>query len=224
VARTAHSRISSFFTTADIVNAFVLYQLPTVLSTDWLFYACTFFQACCKEYEFTGDSIGNVVRKRRKTPEVERERQNLEAVILNSFRTVEAIVGEPGKDRRKFQQRLASRGLSYEERVGFPGTRRRPLGDVIYDLQELRDSTSAHGIRRRRRPVTWFEAMNAQHLAESLLHQALWVECCRRGRPEGTDEEVAYLLKRMYPFCSGSDWWSRKFNELGGKICLTQRG
>jgi hypothetical protein len=57
--------------------------------------------------------------------------------------------------------------------------------------------------------------MNAQHLAESFFHQALWQECSRRGRPEGTDEELRYLLQHMYPFLDPSDWLERPFTELG---------
>jgi hypothetical protein len=215
--RSADSRIRSYFQTAHGVNAFVLYQLPTVLQSEALFSACSFFQSCCSEYAFVGDSISDALRRRRKVADLERERQSLEAVVLNSFRVVEAIVGEPGKDRDKFRKRMATKGLDFDERVGFRGSRRKAFGEEIYRLQELRDSTSAHGIRRRKHPVTFFEAMRAQHLAESLLHQVLWQECCRTGRPYGTPEELAYLLELMYPFCADSGWLTRAFTELEGK-------
>lgn len=215
--RSADSRITSFFQTAHEINAFVLYQLPTVLHSDALFSACTFFQSCCSEYAFVGGSASNILRRKRKVADLERERQSLEAIILNSFRVVEAIVGEPGKDRDKFRKRMADRGLNFDERVGFRGSRRKAFGEEIYRLQELRDSTSAHGIRRRKDPVTFFEAMWAQHLAESLLHQAIWQECCRAGRPNGTLEELTYLLNLMYPLCADSGWLTRSFTELEGK-------
>lgn len=213
----ADSRVRSFVKTADIIHAFVLYQLPTVLQSEALFSACSFFQSTCSEYAFVGDSITNVLLHRRKVADLERERQRLEAVVLNSFRVVEAILGEPGKDRDKFRRRMAAKGLDFDERVGFRGSRRKAFGEEIYRLQQLRDSTSAHGIRRRKHPVTFFEAMWAQHLAESLLHQALWQECCRAGRPYGTTEELAYLLELMYPFCADSGWLTRAFTELEGK-------
>jgi hypothetical protein len=213
----ADSRIRSFVKTVDSIHAFVLYQLPTVLQSESLFSACSFFQSSCSEYAFIGDSITNVLGNKRKVADLERERQILEAVVLNSFRVVEAIVGEPGKDRDKFRKRMADKGLDFDERVGFRGSRTRAFGEEIYRLQELRDSTSAHGIRRRKHPVAFFEAMSAQHLAESLLHQALWKECCRVGRPYGTGEEIAYLLERMYPLCADSGWLTSAFTELGGK-------
>lgn len=151
--------------------------------------------------------------------EHERDRLRLENVVLSSFRTIEAIVGEPGREAR-FRAILRARGLDFDELVGFPGTRRKKLGPTIYALQRLRDATSAHGIRRRPNPVSWLEAMQAQHLAESVFHQALWQECCRVGRPEGVDEELTYLLRLMYPFRKPDDWCERSLPALGNLTAI----
>jgi hypothetical protein len=198
----------------EILVAFLLFQLPILLQSNWLLAASTFFQSACRDFSFTGDAMSNILRRRSMPVEHERDRLQLENVILGSFRTVEAIVGEPGRENR-FRGMLASRGLDFDELVGFPGTRRKKLGQTIYSLQRLRDATSAHGIRRRSVPISWLEAMQAQHLAESVFHQALWQECCRVGRPEGGDEELRYLLRLMYPFQKSDDWTERSFASLG---------
>jgi hypothetical protein len=213
--RTIESQIRSFLVVPDVLIGFLLFQLPTVMQYQWLYSACGFFQAACREYSFAGGSVRNVLRRRNTTPDFERERQELEHVVLSSFRVIEAIVGEPGSEAR-FRKLLTQRGLSFDETVGFPGTRRRSLGNAIRNLQKLRDSTSAHGVRRRHDPVTWYEATEAQHLAENVLHQVLWQACCERGRPEGTIEETQYLLDQMYPFCRTTGWLSRPFAELDG--------
>jgi hypothetical protein len=212
--RTFESQLWSFHTVPEILVAFLLFQLPRLLQSEWLFAACTFFQAACRDFAFTGDGIGNILRRRNMPVEHERDRLNLENVVLSSFRTVEAIVGEPGRENR-FRAMLASRWFDFDEFVGFPGTRRKRLGQTIYSLQHLRDATSAHGIRRRPMPISWLEAMQAQHLAESVFHQALWHECCRAGRPEGSDEELRYLLRSMYPFRNPDDWTERSLAALG---------
>jgi hypothetical protein len=212
--RTFESRLWSFHMVPEILVAFLLFQLPRLLQSEWLFAACTFFQAACRDFAFTGDEIGKILLRRNMPVEHERDRLNLENVILSSFRTVESIVGEPGRENR-FRAMLALRGLDFDELVGFPGTRRKRLGETIYALQRLRDATSAHGVRRRPTPVSWFEAMQAQHLAESVFHQALWHECRRAGRPEGGDEELRYLLHLMYPFREPNDWTGISRAELG---------
>jgi hypothetical protein len=213
------SRVGSFYQVPNIITAYLLYQLPTVLQCERLFAACGFFQSACTDYTFTGDTISNVRRRRKLSAEYEREKLKLENVVLSSFRVIEAIVGEPGREER-FKNSLASWGLNFEELVGFPGTKRKSLGKAIYALQKLRDATSAHGIRRRAHPVTWYEAMEAQHLAEWILHQALWQECCRRGRPEGSDVELRYLLDKMYPLCALTGWLGQSFIELDGMTPL----
>jgi hypothetical protein len=210
--RSFESQLRSFYSVADILVAFLFFQLPALLQSDWLFAACTFFQSACSEFTFSGDTISDVLRRRNAPVEHERDRLKLENVVLSSFRVIEAIVGEPGKEDR-FRKRLTLRGLDFDELVGFPGTRRKRLGASIYALQKLRDATSAHGMRSRSIPVTWLEAMQAQHLAESMLHIALWQECCRIGRPQGSDEELRYLLGRMYPF--HDDWLERPLAALG---------
>lgn len=212
--RTFESQLWSFYMVPDILVAFLFFQLPILLQSDRLFAACTFFQAACRDYAFTGDGISDILRQRSMPVKHERDRVQLENVILSSFRTVEAIVGEPGKENR-FRAMLISRGLDFDELVGFPGTRRKRLGHAIYALQSLRDATSAHGIRRRPHTVSWLEAMQAQHLAESVFHKALWQECRRVGRLEGGDEELRYLLRLMFPFRRLDDWTEISLPALG---------
>ena len=212
--RNFESQLWSFHMVPEILVAFLFFQLPKLLQSERLFAASGFFQAACRDFAFTGDGAGNILRRRNMPVEHERDRLNLENVILSSFRTVESIVGEPGRENR-FRAMLTSRGLDFDELVGFPRTRRKKLGDMIYALQHLRDATSAHGIRRRPIPVSWLEAMQAQHLAESVFHRALWYECCRAGRPEGADEELRYLLRLMYPFREPDDWTEILSAELG---------
>jgi hypothetical protein len=219
LSQSVGSRLRSFYQVSEIINAYLLYQLPTVLQSEELFAACGFFQTACTDYAFAGDSIKNVLAKRKMAAEYERERQKLENVVLSSFRAIESIVGEPGRKER-FKDALASRGLDFDELVGFPGTKRKALGKAIYGLQKLRDATSSHGIRRRPHPVTWYEAMEAQHLAESVLHQALWQECCRRGRPEGADEELRYILGKMYPLLALTGQLTQSLVELDGMTPL----
>jgi hypothetical protein len=120
---------------------------------------------------------------------------------------IEAIVGEPGQERR-FRQHLNVWGLDYDELVGF-GRRRHKLGDRIRWLQEVRDSAAAHGRRRRRNPFTQYEAMEAQHLAESVLNRAFWFTADSRGRT-GDEAEIAFLLTKLFPDPSNKDWVTDK--------------
>ena len=198
-------RLDSFTGIPRAALASIFYLLPFVLSNEDLFNACSFFRSCCSNYNLMDGVVGDVLHEPQREPENEHERLALENVILQSFRTVEAIVGEPGKNEKRFHARLGLWGLDPHERVGFPGKRKQRLEDRIRWLQSVRDSTAAHGKRRRTDPFTIFEAMEAQHIADAVLNRALWFMPESSGRA-GSDAEISFLLSEMFPSLGDPDW------------------
>jgi len=206
------NRLGSFVIIPEPHTATIFYLLPFVLQNEDLFNACSFFRSCCSEFSFMDGVVGEVLYEPRRKPENETERLALENVVLQSFRIVEAIVGEPG-DLKRFRERLKAWGIDYNERVGFPGRRKHRLEDRIRWLQDARDSAAAHGRRKRRSPFTLFEAMEAQHLADAVLERALWWKAETLGR-EGDESEVAFLLEAMFPNYPG---WAKDKRPFRGK-------
>jgi hypothetical protein len=210
------NRLSSCFVTTDQATATVFYLLPFVLQNENLFNACMFFRSCCSEYSFMDGVVRDVLDEPKQGPEDEIERLAFEHVVLQSFRTVEAVIGEPGKNVKRFRQHLQRWGIDYKERVGFPGHKKYMLEDRLRWLQSARDSATAHGRRRRPTPFTLFEVMEAQHLADLILNRALWGTAESRGR-EGDESEVAFLLEAMWPNYPG---WARDKKLFRGKLAV----
>jgi hypothetical protein len=73
-----------------------------------------------------------------------------ERLVLDSFRTVEAIVDEPGNNLTRFHERLRMLGSDPDQTAGLSERRKYRLENRIRWLQELRDSVAAHGKRRRK--------------------------------------------------------------------------
>jgi len=207
------TRLGSCVIIPEPHTATIFYLLPFVLQNEDLFNACSFFRSCCSEFSFMDGVVSEVLYEPRRGPEDEIERLGLEHVVLQSFRTIEAIVGEPGSNVQRFRGRLRAWGLEPNERVGFPGHSKRRLEDRIRWLQDARDSAAAHGKRRRRNPFTMYEGMEAQHLADAVLHRALWWTADSVGR-EGDEAEVAFLLEAMFLNRPG---WARDKKLFGGK-------
>jgi hypothetical protein len=205
-------RLGSFVIIPEPPTATIFYLLPFVLQNEDLFNACSFFRSSCSEFSFMDGVVHEVLYEPRREPENEIERLSLENVVLQSFRTVEAIVGEPGNLQR-FRERLKTWGIGHNELVGFPGRRKHRLEDRIRWLQNARDSAAAHGKRRRPNPFTVFEAMEAQHLADAVLQRALWWKAESLGR-EGDESEVAFLLEAMFPTYPG---WAKDKKLFRGK-------
>ena len=160
-------------------------------------------------------AVSSVLYNPKQIPENEAERLAIENVVLQSFRAIEAIVGEPGKNEDRYRLRLQRWGLNHGERVGFG--KRHLLGKRIRWLNEARDSAAAHGKRRRENPFTMHEAMEAQNLAESVLHRALWFEAESLGR-SGGDGEISFLLSEMLPIPDGELWVTDK--TIRGKSAI----
>jgi hypothetical protein len=195
------------------LTATIFFLLPFVLQNEDLFNAGAFFRSCCSEFSFMDGMVREVLDDPRREPENESERLAFEHVVLQSFRTVEAIVGEPGGDERRFHQRLKNWNLKPSERVGFSGRPKHSLENRIRWLQDARDSAAAHGKRRRLNPFTQFEAMEAQHIAHSVLHRAIWWKAESLGR-RGDESEVAFLLEEIFPHNPG---WARDKKQFNGK-------
>jgi hypothetical protein len=193
----------SFFAIGSCALAQVFYLLPFALQNEDLFNACSFFRESCKEYNFMDGVVSSVLYNPKQIPENEAQRLAIENVVLQSFRVIEAIVGEPGKNEDRYRQRLQRWGLNHGERVGFG--KRHLLGKRIRWLNEARDSAAAHGKRRREKPFTMHEAMEAQNLAESVLHRAMWFEAESLGR-SGAEAEIIFLLSEMLPLPDGKRW------------------
>jgi len=206
------ARLRSCVFIAESRTAMIFYLLPFVLQNEDLFNACSFFRSCCSEFNFMDGVVQEVLYEPRREPVNEVERLALEHLVLQSFRTVEAIVGEPGNVKR-FRDRLKAWGIEHNERVGFPGHAKHRLEDQIRWLQCARDSAAAHGRRRRVNPFTMFEAMEAQHLADAVLERALWWAAESLGR-KGDEPEVAFLLEEMFSEYPG---WAKDKKVFGGK-------
>ena len=92
-----------------------------------------------------------------------------ESAFLNAFKAVEAIVGEPSKDRtrHKLAQRLRERKIDPQESVGYRV--KEKLIDKIVKFHSLRDQIAAHGIGRTKKTLRLSEIIDLQSLARHLL-------------------------------------------------------
>jgi len=85
-------RLGSFIVISGPPMATIFYFLPFVLQNEDLFNACSFFRSCCSEYSFMDGVVREVLYEPRREPDNESERLGLENVVLQSFRTIEAVV------------------------------------------------------------------------------------------------------------------------------------
>ena len=101
------------------------------------------------------------------------ERARVETAYQNAFKAVEAVVGEPSKDRRKLRLRLTTRGINPDEMVGYNVYGTKPAKDTILtkliDMHQTRDKKAAHGKSNVPRTIGYCELRDKQELARYLI-------------------------------------------------------
>ncbi len=158
--------------------------------------AVQFIEESISDYVFRGYVVEEVLKKPEKTPTSQAERVKLETTVWNSFRAVEAILGgEPSKNIRKLIAKIKGAGICPESIISIP-TRNEGFSILngIQFIHDLRDSTASHGLRRRKRLITFGEAMEAQLFAVQVVHEALRANTDKLGRPQGDEWERRFLL------------------------------
>jgi hypothetical protein len=177
--------------------AHIFFHLPTLVRLDSLFDAAHFYQEAVRDFQFAGDDVREILAEPEARPETGTDRVALESATLNSFRAVEAIVGEPGKENR-FRNHLLAAGINADETVGYAGDPEWKISERIRWLQDLRDKTSGHGRRSRSDPLRYREAMEAQDLAKAVVVRALIHHTSLAGRVDGEPAEKRFLLNQMF--------------------------
>lgn len=192
------AELKSSVVISEYTMAYIFFHLPTAVTTNNVFDGLHFYQESVSDFTFLGDDITEVLRNPDERPTTEADRIRLESSVLNAFRAVEALVGEPGKNEERFRRRLRYAGIDPDEPVGFRGEPQNTIRDRIAWLHGLRDVAASHGRRRRADPLSFREVMEAQHLGQAVVMCGLIQATSRRGRYDGKLRERRYLLRQMF--------------------------
>lgn len=106
-------------------------------------------------------------------PETAEERAIMENAFLNFYKSIEAIFGEPNKNRLAFAEKLRTQGIDPEELVGFKEKER--IIDKIYRMSDIRNKKAAHrkSMPHEKRFISYYEFIDLQYLANFLIHTVL---------------------------------------------------
>ncbi len=95
----------------------------------------------------------------------------LETALHAAHKAVEAIVGEPRKDEKRFWWALKRLGFKPDEMVGYEI--KAPLRKKIKEMTQARDGRAAHGSYPRTWPLTWVELRDWQACAKHLVFSSI---------------------------------------------------
>jgi len=93
-----------------------------------------------------------------------------ESAFHNSYKAVEAIIGDPPKDETRFFTKLTTMGLDPSEQVGY--TSKEAISKVLRDMNHIRDSRVAHGSTQKR-GIRLNQMVEFRECANYVVQQAL---------------------------------------------------
>ena len=156
-------------TTSDRHEA--AWRIAVVTSNDEaLFDATRFLARSHDNYYVSPGQIGEVACDKEASPRTSSHQTHFEDALHNACKAIEAVVGDPPRDDRKFFDKIKGIGIDPLEKVGYG--ERVPISTVIRKMNEARDKRSAHGSTRRRtiRPA---ELLEFQACAEVIVLAAI---------------------------------------------------
>lgn len=144
--------------------------VPAVYSHPNLFDAVRFLTNSRMNFLVMPGQIRDVLSEPEATALSGHDQTHLETALLEAFKAVEAVLGDPPKDERKLAKRLKKFGLRSEDLIGYAEARR--LDDTIRQMNRQRDRKSAHGSTPSR-DIRVIDLMDYQSCAEYVVLSAL---------------------------------------------------
>ncbi len=144
---------------------------PVLYKDDKLRNAVRFFCISQENYYVNSENLDNILDHYEDYPKTFAEFSRFETALLNSFKAVEAIIGEPPKDDRKLFSRLLSIGLDPNEMVGYK--QKKKLFELIREMNEARDKKTAHGSTPVNNKIKLGELLEFQKLSQYFVYSAI---------------------------------------------------
>lgn len=169
--------IYSIFSSCYLISAEVIEDMwkniPILLDNPNIFNAVCFYSASIREIHFEGDSIDDAFMEVDKTPISKIGLTLAENAILNAFKAIEAIIGDPPKNEARLRSKIQDIGLDPDDKMFLYPEFGGSILDEIRRLSLARDKRAAHGRTNKERKITYFEMMNAQFLARLIILASL---------------------------------------------------
>lgn len=151
---------------------------PLLLKNDRFHRAFRFLKTSQENFFVWDGEIEDVIDKAQTTAKTASQQSRFENTLEDSFKAVEAILGDPPKDDEKFFKKIESIGLDPHEKFGLED---KPIYQVIRDMSNARDKKAAHGSTPNR-GITLGELLEYQNCARLIVLQASQFEINSKGK------------------------------------------
>lgn len=152
---------------------------PLLLKNESFHRAYRFLKTSQDNFFVWDGEIEDVIDKAQTTAKTSSQQSRFENALQDSFKAIEAILGDPPRDDEKFFKKIESIGLDPHEEFGIEG---KPIHQLIRDMSNARDKKAAHGSTPNRE-ITLGELLEYQNCARLIVLQASQFEISGKGKP-----------------------------------------
>jgi hypothetical protein len=159
----------------------VFRMLPVTVRSPY-FEAIHFYREATDDFYFHApDDVYQTIDDPDRYPSSQADRAKVEQAIVNANKVIEAIIGDPPNDEKKFRAKLMAAGIPPDEMVGYCSPLPRPdeiggepVAVKIRKMGAYRDKKGAHGSQTSKdRTITYYELMDFQACARECLFMAI---------------------------------------------------
>ena len=123
--------------------ALAIRACPVLLRNEELRFAAAFFCVSMHDFYVSPGGLRDALDDGDRIPTRAAELASWEASYQNSYKCIEAVIGDPPRDESRYRAKLLAAGLDPEEEVGYQT--KAKVADVIREMNRLRDTRVAHG-------------------------------------------------------------------------------
>ncbi len=164
-----HSTIGSYYTTSVSIYEAAWRIVSVLFKNNNLFEATRYIKRSYESFYVMPGQRREVIDD-DSTPISGSDKTRYEDALQNAFKAIEAIIGDPPSNNRKFFRKLKEIGLNPFEEVGY--TEKKPLHEDIREINYMRDKKSAHGSTKNRKIKTC-DLFRYQSCAFHILRSAI---------------------------------------------------
>jgi len=156
---------------SDVLDQ-VWHVVPTIMKSKSLMDATNFYRESIMQ-AWVPHGVFDIMSNNLDMPPSQAQRVRVETAYQNAFKAIEAIIGEPPKDKRKLRTKLFEAGINPDEKVGYEmyGMKlgKETLLKKVVDMHQTRDKKAAHGKTNIPRTIGYCELQDKQALARHIL-------------------------------------------------------
>jgi len=147
--------------------------VPYIVESKSLMDAANYYKESIGQVCLTDEDISEIMLDNSNIPKSQTEKARVETAYQNAFKAIEAIIGEPPKDKRKLKMKLIEAGINPEEEVGCEIYGMKPGKETVIkklvEMHQARDKKAAHGKTNELRNIGYCELKDKQSLVRYLI-------------------------------------------------------